>query len=160
MNRWAEIANWDILVFLHADTILPEKSFFKLENIDLKKYNYWCFYKQFDPNNFLLELISSVNNLQTKLFWTILWDNWIFISKNKFNKIWWFKNIKLMEDIEISKILKKEWKIFFIKDKIITSSRKFQKKWIIKTFLFMQYIRFLYFIWTDTKILENKYRSF
>jgi hypothetical protein len=47
-----------------------------------------------------------------------------------------------------------------VKEPILTSSRKFQKKWTIKTLLFMQYIRFLYFIWTDTEVLEKKYREF
>jgi hypothetical protein len=53
---------------LHADTIIPENSFEKLENLNLKEKNYGCFYKKFTPNNFILELIAKVNNIQTKLF--------------------------------------------------------------------------------------------
>lgn len=160
MNKWAEISTWNLLLFLHADTILPENSFEKLEKLNLDEKNYWCFYKKFTPNNIFLELISKVNNFQTKYFWTMLWDNAIFVSKEKFDEIWWFQNIKLMEDIELSKTLKKQGSMEIIKEPLLTSSRKFQKKWAIKTFLFMQYIRFLYFIWTDTKKLEKKYRSF
>lgn len=157
MNLWAEKSRWEILLFLHNDTILPESYFDILSNLDLSKHNYWWFYKKFYPNNLLLKINSFWGNFRLSNFWSLLWDNSIFISKELFNKIWWFPKISLMEDVEISKKLKKYWKIKIIKDFNITSSKKFLKNWTLKTLFFMAYMRFLYFIWIDTKVLKKKY---
>lgn len=160
MNLWAKESSWKILLFLHNDTILPDNYFESLVNLDLSKYNYWWFYKKFYPNNYLLKINSFFTNIKLKTFWALLWDNSIFISKDLFEKIWWFPEISLMEDVEISKILKKYWKIKIIKDFTTTSSKKFLKNWTLRTFLFMQYMRFLYFIWINTELLKEKYQKF
>lgn len=160
MNIWAKQSTWDILLFLHNDTILPINYFEVLSILDLSKYNYGWFYKQFYPNNFFLALNSTLTNIRLRLFWSLLWDNSIFISSKLFKKIWWFADLSLMEDVEISKKLKKYWKIFIIKNKTITSSKKFQKNWTIKTIIFMIYLRFLYLLWVDTKLLKEKYSKY
>lgn len=160
MNLWANTATWDIFLFLHCDTILPEEMKGVLENVDLEKYNYWGFYKKFDKNSFWLTLNSFLTNLKLRYFWSLLWDNSIFISKELFSKIWWFSNISLMEDVNISKKLKKNWKIRIIKYFNITSSRKFSNSWFIKTIIFMQYMRILYLLWTNPDILNKKYLNF
>ena len=91
------------------------------------------------------------------------------LDLSKYNYGCFYKKFKpnnfLLSILEIlnnfqTKTLKKQGSKKIIKDKIITSSRKFEKKWFFKTIIFMQYIRFLYFIWTDTKILEEKYENF
>lgn len=160
MNLGAKNASWDILLFLHVDTILPQETGTILTNIDLEKYNYWGFYKKFTHNTFWLILNSFFTNYKLKYFWSLLWDNSIFISKELFRKIWGFADISLMEDVEISLKLKKYWKIKVIKIPCKTSSRKFIKNGVVKTIIFMQYIRILYFFWISTDILNEKYRQF
>lgn len=157
MNLWAEKSSWEILIFLHNDTVLPENYFDILSNLYLSEYNYWWFYKKFYPNNLLLKINSFWWNFRLNTFWSLLWDNSIFVSKDLFDKIWWFPKIGLMEDVEISKKLKRYWKRKVIKDFNITSSKKFLKNWTLKTLFFMAYIRFLYLIWTDTEVLKKKY---
>lgn len=160
MNLWAEKSTWDIILFLHNDTILPKNYYDLLSDIDLSKYNYGWFYKQFCPNNFILRINSFITNMRLNFFWSLLWDNSIFVSKYLFFEIWWFPNTSLMEDVEMSKKLKDCWKIFIIKEKTITSSTKFLKNWSLETLIFMWYLRFLYFIWTNTDLLKEKYSRF
>jgi len=161
MNIWAKEALWNLLIFLHADSFLPENAFFSLSNLDLEIYNYWWFYKKFSPNNYILKILSNFNNkISLSIFYNLLWDNAIFVSKKLFNKVWWYRNIRLMEDVELSKILKIEWNIKIIKDYTVTSSRKFQKRGVISTILFMQYIRFLYLIRVNPDKLEKKYKKY
>lgn len=157
MNLWAKYSKWNILLFLHADSELSLNSFKLLKNLDLNIYNYGWFYKKFKPNSFILNILSFFNNLNLLIFKNLLWDNAIFVSKNIFKEIWWFKNIRLMEDVEISRKLKNIWKIMIIKEFTLTSSRKFKKKGVIITLLYMQYMRILYFLWVNDDILEKKY---
>lgn len=158
LNSWAKKASWDILVFLHSDSRLPKNYFEVLSNLDLEIYNYWWFYKKFDSKNLFLKLNAFITNLRLKYFSSLLWDNAIFVEKKLFEKIWWFKDIELMEDVEISKSLKKEWNIFLIKEKTITSPRRFEKYGVLKTLAKMTYIRTLYLFWAKTKYLKNLYK--
>jgi hypothetical protein len=159
MNLWAEKSSWDILLFLHNDTILPQIYFTTLSNLDLRRNNYGWFYKQFYPNNSILRLNSILTNIRLTLFWSLLWDNSIFVSKDLFFRTWWFPEIDLMEDVEFSKLLKLNWSIKIIRDKSITSSRKFQKSGTFKTLFFMSYMRFLHWRWTPSHILKEKYNK-
>ncbi|MDD2870429.1 MAG: glycosyltransferase family 2 protein [Candidatus Gracilibacteria bacterium] len=160
MNIGAKQSTGDILLFLHNDTILPINYFEVLSILDLSKYNYGGFYKQFYPNNFFLALNSTLTNIRLRLFGSLLGDNSIFISSKLFKKIGGFADLSLMEDVEISKKLKKYGKIFIIKNKTITSSKKFQKNGTIKTIIFMIYLRFLYLLGVDTKLLKEKYSKY
>jgi hypothetical protein len=65
-----------------------------------------------------------------------------------------------MEDVEFANIVKKLWTAKIFTSPIITSSRKFEKKGVIRTVLFMQYIRIQYAFWVKSDVLEKKYRNF
>ncbi|MDP2090446.1 MAG: glycosyltransferase [Candidatus Gracilibacteria bacterium] len=157
MNLGAKNTNGDILLFLHNDTILPKSYHEILSNLDITKYNYGGFYKQFLPNNLLLEINSFITNIRVKYFGSLLGDNSIFVTRELFFKIGGFPEISLMEDVEISKKLNKSGKIFIIKNKTITSSVKFLKNGTTKTLIFMLYLRILYKLGVKTELIKEKY---
>lgn len=165
MNYWASFAKWDVLLFLHADTILPKESKYILHNLDLNRFIYWWFYKKFKPTNYLLWLVAFFNNIRSEINWYLLWDNVMFFSKTVFDQVWWFPMKMLMEDIEMSYLMKKyvkdnHMKMLLIKFPCVTSSRKFLKSWVLRTLLFMQKIKFLHMIGTDYSKLKYMYKKF
>jgi len=165
MNLGAEKSEAQMLLFLHADTILPESARDKLMNISEGDGQYYgAFYKKFDSNNLFLKVIAFVNNLQLQYQAKFLGDNTFFASRELFNRIGGFPEISLMEDVELSHILQKEKKrsqvrCVVIKNKVITSARKFTRNGILKTFLLMQKIRLLYFFGVSPEKLRKMYYS-
>ena len=156
MNFGAKLAKGDILMFLHADTKLP-KDWHKLVNNSLKQNDYGCFKKKFDSNKFLFRVIELGSYTKTLLLKEVLGDNTLFIKKKLFEEINGFKNIELMEDVEISRRLRK-YKMDIVKEKVISSSRRFEKNGIIKTILLMQKLRLLYLLGVPPKKLEKMYK--
>lgn len=159
MNQWARSASGNILLFLHVDTLLPKKSYQILSQLDTKVYNYWWFYKKFSPSDFFLDMNSYITNLRLLVFGSLLWDNAIFITKELFERVSWFPQLDLMEDIEMSKQLKKYWNIKVIKKHVLTSSRKFKKLWTARTLILMSYLRILYFLWASSDNIRKKYEN-
>lgn len=143
MNKGAEIASGDILVFLHADTFLPKNSFENIENILNNESKIVTFRLKFDKDNFLYRLYSFFSKFDS--IFTTFGDQVIIIREDFFKKLNGFKNQKIMEDVDLFKRARKVTKINKINKFVITSSRKFENEGLIKTqiknfFLITKYI--------------------
>ena len=158
MNAGVDKATNDILLFLHADTLMPQN--FSTENLAAldTKTNEWGFFKvKFTSRHLLLRLVSRLMNIRSCLTRIATGDQAIFIKKELFEKIGGYKEIPLMEDIELSLSVKKHSKPYCVKTFVTTSSRKWESNGIIKTILLMWKIRFLYFFGVSPQKLVNIY---
>ena len=160
MNEGAKHARHSILIFLHADTLVPNN----FPNEIRKSFNYseaqWGFFKvKLSNADFMLSVISFFMNLRSCLTKIATGDQVFVISKDLYRKINGFKTIPLMEDIEFSKSLKKICKPICFKLTVITSSRKWKQQGIINTVLLMWKIRLLYFFGIPaTKLVTMYYK--
>ena len=84
-------------------------------------------------------------------------DQAIFISKKLFDEINGFPEIALMEDIAISRSLKKVCEPYCLRQKVISSSRRWEEKGIIRTVLKMWKLRLLYTLGADPDELARDY---
>jgi len=158
MNVGADKSTNDILLFLHADTLMPQN--FSAENLTALATitNEWGFFKvKFTSHHLLLRLVSTLMNTRSCLTRIATGDQAIFIKKELFKKIGGYKEIPLMEDIELSISLKKYSKPYCVKEFVMTSSRKWESNGIIKTIILMWKIRFLYFFGVSPQKLVNIY---
>ncbi len=137
MNKGASLASKDILLFLHADTILPKNAFDIISTIlENKNIQAGAFDLSFDSNRFILSIIAKVASWRSRITKVPYGDQAIFIRKNIFEKIKGYENISLMEDVNLMQKLKKEnLNIKISKQKVITSARKWENKGIIYTTL-------------------------
>ena len=85
-------------------------------------------------------------------------DQGIFITKTTFNKLSGFANIALMEDIELTKRLKKISSPIVIKQVLLTSSRRWEKHGIVNTVFLMWQLRLRYFFGASPLSLAKKYQ--
>lgn len=129
MNNGANIACGDILLFLHADTILPPNAILAIENSLVKKVVAGCFYLKFDHPNFLLKVYSQFSKINHSLF--TYGDQAMFIKTSVFNTIKGFSDIPIMEDVEIQSRLKAHGKFIKLSIPVQTSARRFLKNGII-----------------------------
>ena len=155
-NLGASIAKGDILLFLHADTILTEKNLLELNNFH--KDCSWGFYLiSLGEKIFKYQILEKCINLRSQIFNYATGDQGIFIRKDLFNRIGGFPNIDLMEDLEICKILKKLSLPYIIKSQIITSSRKWKSDGFLKTVLKMRLFRILNAVGLHPNLLKKHY---
>lgn len=130
MNNGAKKAIGDILLFLHADTILPPDAILAIENSLVRNCVAGCFYLEFDDPNMLLKIYSLFSRLNHSLF--TYGDQAIFIRKSIFEKLGGFANIPIMEDVEIQSRLKTQGKFIKLDKPVQTSARRFLQNGIVK----------------------------
>ena len=153
----ASAACGSVLVFLHADTILTYKNISEILNKD-KHFKWGFFNLTFETMSNKYKLLSYMINLRSRIFNICTGDQCMVISKCIFDEIGGFPNIRLMEDLKICKNLKKVHRPYIFKTSIETSSRRWRTNGFLSTILKMHFLRFLYYLGIETKILQNLYK--
>jgi rSAM/selenodomain-associated transferase 2 len=146
MNSGARIACGDILLFLHADTCLPDKAFEQITSvIKTGRYVGGAFTLGFGSQRWALKFIAAVASIRSRITRIPFGDQAIFIKRNYFEKAGGFCDIPLMEDIELMKRIRRRGDaIHIIPLKVTTSARKWEKEGIIHTTLRNWMLQFLY----------------
>ncbi len=100
MNEGVKYATTDILLFLHADTILSNHALTYInETLSDKNISAGAFDLSFDTHKKSLKFIAYTASLRSRLTRLPYGDQAIFIKKDIFYKINGYEDIKLMEDI-------------------------------------------------------------
>ena len=160
MNTGAGRATGDVLLFLHADTRLPDDADLLIASQMENKAPCWGrFDIRLSGRHPLFRIIESFMNIRTRLTGINTGDHAIFISRDLFNAIGGFKEIPLMEDIELSKRLKKIAQPVCLRHKVITSSRRWEEGGIIKTVLMMWILRLRYYLGANPETLVTYYEG-
>ena len=157
MNIGAEQAGGEVLVFLHADTQLPDGADTLIINAISSNGKWGRFNVRLSGNHILFRFIETLMNVRSCLTSIATGDQVIFVQTNLFKKVDGYPEIKLMEDIALSKRLKAIGKPVCIKKPVITSSRKWENEGILKTALLMWKLRLLYFLGVSPEKLFSQY---
>ena len=147
LNKGAEIANGKILIFLHADTKLPLNALKEIEKL-IEKRNYvaGAFKLCIDSEKIIFKIISKLISIRSLITRIPYGDQAIFIRKNYFQQIGGFKDIVLMEDLELMKRIKKRGdRICIIPECVCTSARRWEKEGVLCCTFRNWMIRFLYY---------------
>ena len=133
MNCGAAKASGDILIFLHADTRLPENALKKIDTIlEDKAIVGGAFDLGIDSDRFAFRIIEKMASWRSRLTRIPYGDQAIFIRRDYFLALSGFKDIPLMEDVELMQRVKcNQGKIFILKEKVKTSPRRWESEGII-----------------------------
>ena len=161
MNLGARHSRGEILLFLHADSILPENAFTLIKNtLSSESIVAGAFDIELDHPSFIYRIIEKGANLRSRATSIIYGDQAMFLRKTTFNSIGGFKDIPLMEDIEISQRLKKIGRIAFLRPPVKVSARRFQKEGPLYTVLRDWFIALQYTIFkVNPERLVKYYRD-
>jgi rSAM/selenodomain-associated transferase 2 len=152
MNAGAESSTGEILLFLHADTFLPDHADrLIIEGMNGKRRLWGRFDVKLSGKPPLLRLIEFLMNWRSRLSYIATGDQGIFVTRELFEKIGGFPEIDLMEDIALCKILKKYGRPLCLWQRVTTSSRRWEEKGLLRTVLLMWFLRFAYFFKADPK---------
>lgn len=156
LNTGAEIANGDIFLFLHADSIIPSTAISDICQILSVNESAGSFCLAFDKQNWWLNIYSRMSRLNYSLF--TYGDQGLFVSKDLFEKIGGYPDIPLMEDLEIQKKLRAKGNFIKLTKPIITSSRRYNKHGYVLQQLKNILLVGLYLIGISPKKLIHFYR--
>jgi rSAM/selenodomain-associated transferase 2 len=143
MNRGAEVAKGDLLLFLHADTCLPPGGLDRIETmVAQEEILAGSFSLSFDEPDLLLKLYALFSQINHLLF--TYGDQGLFITRHIFERVGGFQEIPIMEDVEIQKRLRKMGHFVKIRLPVVTSARRFLTHGIIKQQILNIGLVFLY----------------
>jgi rSAM/selenodomain-associated transferase 2 len=135
MNAGAAIAQGELLLFLHADTLLPAGAIQQLNEMAADPVILWGgFHQQFSGHHPSLKCISWITNTRCFITRVFYGDQAMFVRREVFQQAGAFP-AGLLEDIEMSKRLRKLSRPVFLPDFVVTDSRKFEQMGPIRSLL-------------------------
>lgn len=159
MNTGAAAAQGDWLLFLHADTRLPDGFISLLQEAQDSGADWGRFDVQLEPSSALLRLVARMINLRSRLTGVCTGDQAIFLRRRLFEQLGGYAEIPLMEDVELSKRLRRVNRSYCIAIPLSTSSRRWQQHGTLRTILLMWRLRLLYWLGVAPERLAESYRS-
>jgi len=158
MNAGARCAKGDVLLFLHADTRLPERA---VESICAAMKDGSRVWGRFDVSiasrSIMLRLVAWLMNIRSRWTGIATGDQAIFVRRTAFEAVGGFPEIPLMEDIAFSKLLKRLSAPACLHERATTSARRWEMKGTLRTILLMWRLRSAYFFGADPKELAAAY---
>ena len=161
MNVGASAAKGEILIFLHADTELPIHALKRINTLlERKEYVGGAFDLAIKSDKSIFRVIEVLASLRSRLNRIPFGDQAIFIRREYFNEIGGYKEIPLMEDVELMRRIKKSGsKIWIFDDRVMTSPRRWEKEGVIYCILRNWTLQTLYFLGVSPHQLANLYKS-
>ena len=147
MNAGAAIARGDVLLFLHADCSLPADADLRIAVALRGSDHRWGrFDVRLSGEAPLLRTVETMMNWRSRITGICTGDQGIFIERRLFESIGAFPPLPLMEDIAISRALKRHSVPLCLSAKITASSRRWEKQGILRTIMLMWRLRLAYFL--------------
>ena len=153
----AKMSTGHILLFLHADTILPDNADEIILSALTQGYYWGRFNVQLSGQHKAFRMIEFMMNWRSRLTGIATGDQGIFVAKMLYQDSGGMPDIALMEDIEFCHQLKNFCPPACLKNTVITSSQRWEKKGITHTIFFMWKLRLYYFFGMSAEKLEKLY---
>lgn len=157
MNQGAAQTDADVLVFLHADTQLPDQSVALITQTIANGYAWGRFDVAFDSAKPIFKLIALMMNWRSRLTGIATGDQAIFMTRQVFQQVGGFPEIALMEDVAISASLKNIGHPSCLSAKVVTSARRWQTQGIFRTIILMWRLRLAFFLGVEPDDLAIHY---
>jgi rSAM/selenodomain-associated transferase 2 len=145
MNFGARRASGDVLLFLHADTRLPDSAF---DDIQQALSNPQCvgghFDVQLDGAHWMLGVIGAMISLRSRLSQVATGDQAIFVRREVFAELGGYPDIPLMEDVAFARALKRKGRVACLRSRVLTSARRWERDGVWRTILKMWALKSLY----------------
>jgi len=158
MNAGARCARGDVLLFLHADTLLPDGALAAVEaatrdpGVVAGRFDV-----RFDNPRRVFRMIAWFMNRRSRWSGISTGDQAIFVRRESFDAVGGYPDIPLMEDVELCRRLKRRGHMAALRLRVTTSARKWEQEGAVRTILLMWALRLLYRVGVSPARLHRWY---
>jgi rSAM/selenodomain-associated transferase 2 len=158
MNAGAARARGEILLFLHADTLLPESAdALIVDGLKRSRRGWGRFDVAISGRSHLLRVVAWLMNARSRLTGIATGDQAIFVTRTLFTAAGGYPEIALMEDIALSRRLKRFGAPLCLRHRLTASGRRWEKRGVVRTILLMWRLRLAYRLGADPAKLAVRY---
>jgi rSAM/selenodomain-associated transferase 2 len=157
MNRGAAVAEGDLLWFLHADSQIKTGSELAMLTPSVNELMWGRFDIRLSGSHALLRVVERMMNWRSRLTGIATGDQGIFVHRALFNRVGGFPHQPLMEDVELSKRLKRHAAPRCLRQQLVTSSRRWETNGVLATILLMWGLRLAYWLGVSPQRLVDFY---
>lgn len=159
-NAGAERASGDVLLFLHGDTRLPPDADVFIEHALADVTCHWGrFDVCFGADATMLRVIAAMMNARSRWTGVVTGDQCLFVRRIAFAAVGGFPAIALMEDVALSKLLRRQSAPACLRATATTSARRWQTRGLWRTIILMWWLRLAYVLGVPTERLARWYNK-
>ena len=160
MNAGCAQARGDLLLFLHADTLLPADYRRELEDLLRDPGVRWGrFDVDFDEGGPLLRLIAWLISRRSTLMRSATGDQAIFVRRDDFDAVGGYREALLFEDVDLARRLRACGRIGIPRSHAVTSARRWRNRGVWATTFRMWSLKSLYLLGVPAERLARHYRD-
>jgi len=159
MNAGARAARGKLLLFLHADTRPPADAHALIREALSDRSRVWGFFKvRIEGRPRMLRVVSFFTNLRSRLTGIATGDQAHFMERSAFERVGGFPDQPLMEDVELSRRLKRVTPPVCVDASVTTSGRRWESRGVWRTIFLMWRLRLAYWLGAHPENLAKAYR--
>lgn len=158
-NAGAAAAAGEVLLFLHADTRLPaDADRAVLDGLARSGRGWGRFDVRLSGGHPALRVVERMIGWRSRATGIATGDQAIFVRRAWFRRAGGFPDIPLMEDVALSKALRRIGRPLCLRERVVTSSRRWEERGILRTILLMWRLRLAYALGADPAAVAKRYR--
>lgn len=159
MNAGAAESRAPTLLFLHADTQLPQDAAKAIHSVLQRGAVWGRFDVRLDSPRLLLRVVAWFMNRRSALTGICTGDQAIFVRRDIFDRLGGYAPIPLMEDIELSQRLNRLSRPARLRSAVVSSARRWEQGGVLHTILQMWRLRLLYWLGVSAERLAQQYKA-
>lgn len=160
MNAGAAVARGPVLFFLHADSFPPVNAFELISQaLSDSQAVGGAFEHLFAESGWSLRAITWINRIRYRLTWNFYGDQGIFVRASVFRNLGGYRDLRLMEDLDLTRRLRRAGRSVLIRVPLCTSGRRFLARGPWRTFVFIVWLLLLHTLRFDTEQYAESWRG-
>lgn len=132
MNAGAACGSGDILLFLHADTVLPAEALSMIRKAVESGASGGAFARRFDSSSPWLRISCRLADWRGRALRVFLGDQAIFVRRDVFEDMGGFDESAAYEDLDFSLRLRRKGRTALLRPPILSSARRFTAKGVVR----------------------------
>ncbi len=160
LNRGAKLASGDVLLFLHADTLLPDGAARMIrESLRDPGVAGGSFRMGLSEDTWMFRTIAFLSTMRSRYLGITYGDQGIYVRRAVFERVAGFPEVALFEDSEFCAAVRKLGRFVLLDGSVRTSTRRWRRWGVVPTILRMWMLRILYLCSVSDKRLCRLYRD-